>query len=112
VSWRLFILWKNPLFHEAIRLLLAQPEIDIVGDSQDFLSSQSVFEGLKPDTVIIEEIHGKSIISTGVFQIIEAYPWNFRIIRLSLFDNDLWIYHCERWVISNEHDLLNLIKKN
>lgn len=112
MSWRLFILWQNPLFHEAIRLLLDQPEIDIVGDSRDFLSTQSVFEDLKPDTVIIEEIQGKSIVSTDVFQIIEAYPWDFRIIRLSLFDNDLWIYHSERWVISNEQDLLHLIKKN
>ncbi len=106
---RVFIVWSNPLFLEIVRLLLQNPGVDIVGASARGAKVQSEIEDLQPDTIVVEETEVNDTPGAEAVQILEASPWGPRVIRLSLEDNELWLYHRERRAINRGEDLLSLV---
>ena len=109
---RVFIIWTHPLFHETVCLLLGHPQIEIVGTNSEYAAARGEMETLRPDTIIIEETGEKEApTDTKVsWEILEHSSWNPRVIRLSLDDNELWVYHHERRTMKKSEDLLRLIQ--
>jgi DNA-binding NarL/FixJ family response regulator len=93
-----------------VRLLLKYPAIEIVGASSEYTEALAAIEELKPDTIIVEETEDVAVVRIEALQILKACTWGPRVIRLSLQDNELWVYYRERRVISDSADLLHLVQ--
>ena len=113
-SWllgrRVFIVWKNPLFYESVRLLLRHPEIDIIGETANFADAQDIIGRLRPDTVIVEELGNE--VPAEVLAVLERSKWHTRIIGFSLDDNRLNLYHREERTAAEAADLLHLVNSD
>lgn len=105
---RVFVVWTHPLFYEAVRLLLDDPSIDLVGAISDYAAAHKQIMKLQPDTIIVEEKEGD--LSAGVLAFLRDSPLDARIIGLSLVDNQLSIYHRERQTVGQAEDLLRLVQ--
>lgn len=110
VSQRLFIIWSHPLFREFLNLLLDDPALVIVGTASEYKAALVELESLKPDAVIVEETQDSANMAVEVLEILKACSWGPRVIRLSLQDNELWVYHQERWNIGSRDDFLRLVR--
>lgn len=104
---RVFVIWKHPLFREAVRLLLNCPEIEWVGDSSDHVAAREQITKFNPDTVLVEE---DTDVLAEIVEILEASTAATKVIRLSLAANELSIYHREERTIAQVGDLLQLIR--
>ena len=107
---RVFIVWTHPLFYETVRLLINHPAIEIVGASPEYAAARVEIGNLQPEIIIIEETENGAATGTEVLQILETSPWRPRVIRLSLKDNELWVYYHERWTVGSSEELLRLVK--
>ncbi len=106
---RVFIVWRHPLFFETVRLVVRHSGVEVVGASSEYASAQGAIDELRPDVVIVEEAEDEPVSQAEAVRILEASPWGLRIIRLSLDDNDLWVYQRERKRLGQSDDLLHLI---
>lgn len=106
---RVMIFWVFPLFYETVYRLLEHPEIEIVGSGSDPAVVQMHIETTQPDTIIIEESEDKLWLGTEIVRILDSCPWSPRVVRLSLQDNELWAYRCERSTLASREDLVRLI---
>ena len=107
---RVFIVWSHPLFRDTIRLLLNHPALEIIGTGSDQDEVLRQIEVLKPEIVIVEETDDNSLTPVNALKILEACPWDARVIRLSLEDNELWVYHHQRQSLSNSEDFLRIVQ--
>jgi DNA-binding NarL/FixJ family response regulator len=107
---RVFIIWNNPLFHESVRLLLNHSEIEWLGSTSDIKAAKDEILELKPDTILIEELQGRT--SMEVMGILESQLWNVRIFGLNLTDNTLHVYHHQEQKVLKADDLVRLILSN
>ncbi|MBI4772485.1 MAG: hypothetical protein HY784_19150 [Chloroflexi bacterium] len=107
---RVFAIWTNPLFHEAVRLLLNQPGIEWVGATSECTAAHEQIASLQPDTILLEEKEGSGA-SAEAIEILETSSANVRVIRLSLADNQLSVYHREQRTVGQAEDLLHLIRE-
>lgn len=105
-----FIIWKNPLFHESVRLLLNHSEIEWLGSTSDIKAAKDEILKLKPDTILIEEMQGRT--SMEVMRVLESQLWDVRIFGLNLTDNTLHVYHHQEQKILKADDLVRLILSN
>jgi AmiR/NasT family two-component response regulator len=105
---RVFVVWTHPLFYEAVRLLLDDPSIDLVGANPDYAAAHEHIMKLQPDTIIVEEKEGN--LSAEVFAFLRDSPMDARIIGLNLSDNQLFVYHRERQTVGRANDLLRLVQ--
>lgn len=103
---RVFVIWTHSLFHEAVRQLLNHPEIELVGASSDHSTAQAEIAESKPDTVIIETPEGNELSIIETMTILREGP---RVIRLSLSDNELSVYHRKNQTVADPGDLLRLV---
>jgi AmiR/NasT family two-component response regulator len=103
---RVFVIWSHSLFYEAVRQLLRHPQIDIVGATSDHSSAHAEIAKAKPDIVIIENPEHDEESSEETITILREGP---KVIRLSLSDNELSIYHRQEQTIADAQDLLHLI---
>jgi DNA-binding NarL/FixJ family response regulator len=110
VAQRLFIIWSHPLFRESVNLLLGDQAVSIVGTTSDYKAVLAELESQRPDTIIVEETQDNAVDSVEAVEILKACTWGPRVVRLSLQDNELWVYHQERWLIGNKEDFLRLIR--
>ncbi len=108
---RVFVIWMNPLFHESVRLLLSHPDVEWVGATSDHAAAHEQIMKLCADTILIEEGEGGGVPAEAV-EILEASSTDMRIIRLSLADNNLIVYHREQKIVGQAKDLLGLIQKD
>ena len=108
---RIFIVWAHPIFRETVSRLLDHPAVEIVGLSADRQTAVAEIEALKPDTIIIEETEDTAHTHGEAARIMEACSWELRVIRLSLQDNELWLYQQQRRSISNIEEFLRVIQK-
>lgn len=104
---RVYVVWTHPLFYESVRLLLNDPNVELVGATSNYAAAHSQIMNLQPDTIIIEEKEGE--LSTEVFEFLNDSPLVGRIIGLNLVDNQLCVYHRERRTVGQAEDLLDLI---
>ncbi len=107
---RIYIVWARPLFHEALRALLNHPTIQIVGASSEHAATESHIRSLQPDTIILEETADAPITNIDISRLLESSASALRVIRLSLEDNLLWIYHREQRIVQRTEDLVQLIQ--
>ncbi len=108
---RVFVIWSNPLFHESLRLLLNHPEVEWVGATSDHAAAHDQIVSLCPDTILIEEEEGGNA-PAETLEILEASSADMRVIRLSLVDNELKVYHREQRTVGRAEDLLRLIQNH
>lgn len=106
---RVFIVWTNRLFYEAIQALLNHPEIEMVGSCSEPAAALAEIERLSPDTVIVEELESATETSAEVLSILESSAWDPRILRLSIHNNELRVYQREHRILEQAEDLLKLI---
>ncbi len=106
---RVFVIWTHPLFYESVRLLLQHPDIEWVGATADRAVARSQIARLCPDTILIEEEEGGSV-SAEALNVLDASSADVRVIRLSLADNELKVYHREQRTVAKAEDLLRLIQ--
>lgn len=104
---RVFVIWTNPLFHDAARLLLKHPDIIILGATADFTTAHEDIMRLQPDTILFEKTSVG--VPVDVMGILEADTWDMRIIGLSLDNNEMSLYHHEHQTIVEAGDLLQLV---
>ena len=108
-AWRVYVIWTYPLFHESLRLLLNHPGIEWVGATSDHEAALSHVANLRPDIILMEEVEGSDI-SAETVKLLECSSMDVRIIRLSLANNELTIYHREQRNMGQAEDLLKLIQ--
>jgi DNA-binding NarL/FixJ family response regulator len=107
---RIYIVWVHPLFCDTVRLLLTHPSIEIVGLSNDYDTATEEVAKHKPDTIIIEDFEESAVTQIKTSEIMNLFPEAERIIRLSLKDNELWIYRHKHQSINNIEDFLSIIR--
>ena len=112
VELSIYIVWSHQLFFEAVGIIMQSPGINIVGASSNYANAVAEIQRLRPSTVLIEIEEGHSHMNEDFLKILETSEWNPRIIRLSLNDNVLIVYHREQQVIDHIEDLLNLIQRD
>lgn len=110
-SRKLFVVWSHPLFRESMNRLLDHPEVVIVGTATDYGAALARLETLKPDVIIVEETQDATVTSLDALQFLKACTWGPSIIRLSMHDNELWVYHQERWSIGSTEDFIRLVRE-
>jgi DNA-binding NarL/FixJ family response regulator len=108
---RVFIVWARPLFYEALRALLESPDIQIVGAGSEHDATESHIHSFQPDTIILEETEDTPITNTDISRLLETSATSLRVVRLSLEDNLLWMYHREQRTLQQPEDLLQLIRE-
>lgn len=104
---RVFVIWSHPLFHDAVRLLLAHPDIDWVGETSDYEGMVEIVMKISPDIVIFEEDEDRS--SSQILAMPEKIPSLERIIGLNLNNNELRIYHHKVKNVGHTDDLIQSI---
>lgn len=104
---RAYVIWTHPLFHEAVRLLLGQSRVALVGASSDHATARTQIAALKPDVVIVEQANDEL---QAVEETVAFLHAGSRVIRLSLADNELVVYKRERRTVGTVEDLVSLIE--
>lgn len=105
-SKRVFVLWKNPLFYDSVRMLLSNPRLSLVGASSDPAVTWSEISELVPDVVIVERSEGGDW-STG--ELMPVLLEGTRVVSLSMNDNQLSIYRRQDRTVESGEDLLRLV---
>lgn len=112
VIQKVLLMWVNPLFYETVRLLLAHPAVTVEGVPANGADVRSKLDSLRPDIIIFEAIGNHLTLDTEVLQILGTSDWEPRIIRLSLQDNELWLYRRELQIVEQAEDLLQMILRD
>lgn len=103
---RVFVIWTHPLFHDSVRLLLGQSQVEIVGATSDHDAARSQIAALTPDVVIVEQTDEGEQSSVETMSILRAGP---RVIQLNLSDNQISLYRREQRTAAEAEDLVRLI---
>ena len=106
-SHRVFVIWKHPLFHESVRLLLKHPAVTLVGSASNLATAYEEILSLQPETILMEAVEKRH--SDEVVKLLETCPWSLRVMLISLDDNQLSMYHREQKTVGKADDLLHLI---
>ncbi len=109
-SRQVFVVWTHPLFYTSLRLILDDPNINLMSAASDYAAAHAQIMSLQPDTIIVEE--GGEDISTEVMALLQICPSGGRIIGLNLIDNQLSVYHREHRIVGEAEDLLHLIQSD
>ncbi len=104
---RVFIIWAHPLFDEAVRRLLQQWGVSVVGSTSAQQTALEQIEALKPEVVILEDADDPS--ETEEQQAMAIINQSPHVIRLNLNDNELRSYRRERRTVGKIEDLANLL---
>jgi len=104
---RVFIIWKHPIFHESVCLLLKHPEVEMIGATTNYETVPTELLDLHPDTILVEEAEEMGL--TEMSHILQAITWGARILTFNLSDNKLSIFHREQKTVGHYEDLLHLI---
>ncbi len=106
-SRQVFVVWTHPLFYTSLRLILDDPNINLMGAASDYAAAHDQIISLQPDTIIVEE--GEEDVSTEVMALLQICPSGGRVIGLNLMDNQLSVYHREHRIVGETEDLLRLV---
>lgn len=104
---QVFVIWTHPLFRESLALLLHHPQIELVGETNDFESASVNIQRLRPDTILIEETEANQF--TQLISDINRQPWEMRILLMNLMDNQLNVFHHELRTVGRAEDLVQMI---
>jgi DNA-binding NarL/FixJ family response regulator len=104
---QVFVIWTHPLFRESLSLLLHHPQIELVGETCDYVTASQEIEKLRPDTLLIEETEGNP--ARELINEIKQQPWEMRILFMNLMDNQLNFFHHELRTVGKAEDLVQMI---
>ena len=112
-SPRVFLICINRLVCEAVNLVLRREGFDLVGLETDQETALAQVRALRPDVVLVEGNgngdHADAKLLTALARL--AYEReDLRIIRLSLIDEQLHIYHQEQRRMVTTQDLVAAIR--
>lgn len=110
-SPRVFLVCLNRLVCEAVNVLLRREGFALIGMETDPDTALDQIRALNPDIVLVEGdgTNPETNWLSSLMQI--AYTQaNMRIIRLSLTDEELHIYHQEQRRLVNTQDLVEAIR--
>ncbi len=79
-----------------------------LGSDSDHRAAHKQIMGLSPDTILIESEQGDKT-PADIVKILEASASSVRVVRLSLSENQLSVYHREQRPVGQAEDLLRLI---
>ena len=102
---RVFVLWRNPLFYESVRLLLRHPAVAMVGATSDDTTVQEMVAALKPDVVIVETAgeEDQRPVPTVLLETVA------KLLSLNLSDNELSVYSRRDHTVGDAGELLSLV---
>jgi chemotaxis response regulator CheB len=103
---RVFVLWKHPLFHETIRLLLHHPDIDLSGAAIDDADSREKLDAHQPEILILERSASGDRREETPLGLLDE---DVRVIWLSLDDNVLSEFTRHNHTVQHRDDLLGLV---
>ena len=109
-SPRVYLIGANRLVCEAVNALLHREGIELVGMETDSDAALAQVRALEPDVVLIES-DGKS--DTSVLSALTRLAYQkdkLLLIRISLTDKELHIYHQEQRRLINMQDLVGAIR--
>lgn len=104
---RVFVIWTHPLFHEFTRLLLAHPDVDLVGAAHNPATVHEEILKLQPDTILFERT--SPTFPEYLIRLLGIDTWDMRLIGLSLEDNKVSLYHREQQAVVEAGDLLQYV---
>ena len=107
VSRRVFVVWVNPIFRDAVLILLQHPEVEYVGSANNDEDAVQNILSAQPDTILAEEMEGQ--VSATLLDLFERSSFRGRLVSLNLIDNRLRVYRREEWTALHADDLLHLI---
>ena len=110
-SPRVFLVCLNRLVCEAVNVLLRREGFALIGMETDPDNALDQIRALNPDIVLVED-DGANLAMNWLSSLMQlAYEQtNLRIIRLSLTDEEMHIYHQEQRKLVNTQDLVAAIR--
>lgn len=107
VSRRVFVVWANPIFRDAVLILLQHPEVEYVGAANSDEDAVQNILSVQPDTILVEETEGQ--VPATLLNLFERPTFRGRLVSLNLIDNRLCVYRREESTALHADDLLHLI---
>ncbi len=110
---RVFLVYVNRLVCEAVNVLLSREGIRLIGMETDPDLALRLVTGLLPDVVLVEG-NGAGT-DAGLMSRLAAMVYeheNLRIIRLSITDGQVHIYHQEQRRLVTTQDLIQAVRAN
>lgn len=104
---RVFLVWRNPLFRDALLVLLQQAEVSCVGSLKHGEVTLKEILDSRPQTVLVEEIEGK--VPGSLLFLFEEPSFSGRLIGFNLTNNRVHVYRREDGMTAHAEDLLSLI---
>ncbi len=108
---RVFLIYVNRLVCEAVNALLTRDGIRLVGMETDPDLALRLVAGLQPDVVLVEGNGNgtdNGLMSRLAVRVCEQE--NLRVIRLSITDGQLHIYHQEQRRLVTTQDLIEAVR--
>lgn len=112
-SPRVFLVCLNRLVCEAVHVLLRREGFALIGMETDLDHALEQIRALNPDIVLVEgdgaepETHWLTSLMEFAYE-----RANLRIIRLSLTNEEMHIYHQEQRRLVNTQDLVEAIRES
>lgn len=103
---RVFVLWKHPLFHETIRMLLHHPDIVLTGAAFEDADFRERLDAHRPHILILERSADGN---QGEDSPLGFLDQDVRMIWLSLDDNILSEFTRHNHTVKHRDDLLGLV---
>jgi hypothetical protein len=103
---RVFLAWTNPLFHDAVRLLLQHPEVELVGEELEMEGWIAELRKSQPDVVVME--HSPDA-DPRMEEALLSLPPGAKLIRFGLEDSRMQIYHRQERTVAEAEELLQLV---
>ena len=110
-SWqaqhKVYVIWSNPIFRDALHMLMRKGSFDWVGSATDIDQALEEIWQIKPDTVVIENSRGN--ILDDLIEKLESSEYRIQIICMNLDNNQAVLYRREVRFVIHEDELTDLI---
>lgn len=104
---KVYAIWFNPIFRDALHILLAHQQILWVGDQSNIDQAVEDILLLRPDTVLIES--GENANPGTLIHRLENHDFQLQIICMNINTNEATLYHRDYRSVYQEEDLLQFI---
>lgn len=107
---RIFVLCRHLLFAQALRTLMDQEGIEVVGLETDEARAMESIGLLKPEIVVVETGEEGIPLDKVLSYLVRESPAS-RIIGLSLDDNEIRVFYGDHRLVTRTEDLLQVISQ-
>ncbi len=111
MSRRAFIIYRHPLFGDAVRLLLAHGGVDVLGMESDLDLARQKIDTLQPDVVLME-LDGDVAPSWVPTDLTSSDAQQRMTIGMNLLDNHTLIWHRQEKTLLHGSDLVEMIQSS